>query len=39
VHLPAELDVHLSAELDVHLSTEAHVPSKGLKVLQPLADE
>jgi hypothetical protein len=39
VHLPAELDVHLSAELDVHLSAEAHIPSKGLKVLQPHADK
>jgi hypothetical protein len=30
--------MHLPAKPDVHLSAKAHVPSKGLKVLQPRAD-
>jgi len=38
VHLAAERDVHLAALSDVHFAGEPHVPSKGLKVVQPHAD-
>jgi hypothetical protein len=39
VHLAAERDVHLAALSDVHFAGEPHVPSKGLKVPQPHADD
>ena len=39
VHLAAEGDVHLAALSDMHLAGEAHVPSRGLKVCRPSADD